>query len=175
VIVSKQIIKLIETYVSSKKISNHSVEVYENPSFDELMTIKNYYKDILDRGEKIVYRYLADAKKQKIYVAAAYDAIHRDIRQMVGYPTDDLITPYLLNGEAELRGRKLVPAWPYSTTISMCFKDYKLYKQIVPKELLYLKKAFDYNWDWLDKYVTGASKDLNKVKREFTQLLKVGK
>ena len=77
-----------------------------------------------------------------------------------------------MNGEAELKGRKLIPAWPYSTTISMCFKDYKLYKKLVPNELLYLNKAFEYKWDWLDNYVAGASKDLNQVKKEFIQLQK---
>ena len=143
-ITSSKINKILETYIKSKKISGHNVEVYENPTFDELMKIKTYYKDIIDRDTKITYRYLADANKQKIYVAAAYDAIHRDIRSVVGYPSNDLDTPYLLNGEAELKGRKLIPAWPYSTTISMCFKDYKLYKKLVPNELLYLNKAFEY-------------------------------
>jgi hypothetical protein len=168
VITSSKIINLIETYVSSKNISNHNVEVYVNPTFDELVTIKNYYKDVLDRGEKIIYRYLADAKKQKIFVAAAYDAIHRDIRQMTGYPIDAFTTPYLLNGEAELKGRKLVPSWPYSNTQTAALSDYKHYKE----EGAFLKVAIEYNWSWLDNYISGVSKDLNQVKREFIQLQK---
>ena len=162
-ITSKQISNLSEKYIDTRNIAGNSVEFYENPDASDLADFLKY--SIKDR--KLTARYIADANKKKVYIFSAYHAIHRDGLRFLGYPTEPYDASYILTGEASIKSGKLVPTWPYMTSLSYAIDYYSQGWGTSKIYSTYLDGFFTHKWDWLNSYIVGISSDIAKVKSSY--------
>ncbi len=143
---SKHIIEISEKYSSSGQAMGHRVEVFEDPTSSDILSLS---KNAKDEGRKLEsVRFIADATSKKVYVADAYNVTHDHIRQFEGYPSrfsnTGNSTYHLIEGLATVQNGKLF--------IKNCDR---------------YKESFQYNWTFADSYINGFSTKVNSYKQYF--------
>ena len=68
-ITSKLILSISEKYFDSKNVSGHNLEIYENPTPDEIVLASKITKKELGTGE---IRFFADNTTKKVFAFDAY-------------------------------------------------------------------------------------------------------
>jgi hypothetical protein len=158
-ITARQISELSEDYVTGKKFFGYYTELFVNPSRKEISDIINASKEYTNIRE---LRFIADARAnvRKVYIWNSYLVLHSGIKIELGYPSDNC--PYLFEGTASIKsGKPVVISWDYYYE-----EDFmKLSKMKLFIELL------NYNWTWLDSYISGSSAYMNKKKAELDRYL----
>ena len=180
VITSKEIIRLSEIWIPSKGIKT---DVFENPDSSD---IKELYKNIKDDDKFI--RFYADAKTQKVYAWSGHDAIHVDILKLNGFYGSyqvALDNPSLLIGYGKIRGGRIVLYDQESSIrkISGSIDILNSYFQwnLSPKavksrfgphiaeEKTWLTQFFNYNWTFVDRYISGVLPFIINEKKRFKE------
>ena len=125
---------LDEKYVSSKKTSTGYIEIFENPTNEEILDIAKSTKP----GELPGVRFVANAESEKLYIANAWASIHSDILKLLHLP-EDYTTPDVICGVADINSSgNLIVISLYDKTN---------------------RARSDYNWNWMKKYL-----DFSKIK-----------
>lgn len=164
---SKFILQRLESFSKSGKVFGRSVDIFENPTSSDLKELSRQSKDF--QRSLLEVRYIADAKKQKVFVFDAELAIHADVRTILDYSTEHYKTSFLLNGEAKFQNGKLYTL-PQRNLISKSFFYFQNYPSQVDK--LYLEEVLKYDWSWLEKYVIGIDSEIKTIKKTFGILVK---
>jgi hypothetical protein len=141
-ITSNQIIKMLETYSSSKSLNGNFMTVYENPTISDFQDMIVQAKKRSQGSNFRTIRFIADAKISKFYVADAYISTHTDMCTVLGLSSSYLKEPNVVFGEAGLSGKML---------------DLFFYRTQVPGSFGY-KKAENYNWSFIRSYIQGNGK-----------------
>ena len=153
-ITSKHVIKLCEEYFDIIKLDNVTVTVIKNPTANEY--IKYNLKEI---------RFLADNKTKDIYVWNAYYAAHSQVMNRLGFT--DIRSGYIYTGEAEGSGSGL-PKIKGIATVEMYLR---LDIGTLKMNLKFLRKLFSVDWEWVDKYIVGASSYIKQCELRVNQRL----
>jgi hypothetical protein len=159
VITSKQI---LEEYYSSVKTFMGYAEVFENPTTSDLLSLeKNFTSKMLDN-----VRYLANTETKIVYVWDANLALHKDIRKILKLPYEPEKAPYTMHGEANLTGGKIkfINAEIGNNISALKLKNVPNHR--IKQIKKYLNLVFQYNWDWLDKYINGIGEYINKEREQ---------
>lgn len=147
-ITSKQIINISEQYLDTKKVRGFDVLVYKNPTYDDYKQLKAH-----------TLRFTADTKKKNVFVWKSELAIHSDIFPVLVQNSEvtwDSLD-YCLEGFAEVSGG----------TAKMTGWDFVARPEKLDKEQIkYLDNIFQFNWSWLDRYLSGASSYIAKKRIE---------
>jgi hypothetical protein len=169
-ITSNQILSLSEIYADSININGTSVNIYVNPTYDDVKEIfNNRGKDNSWTGD---VRTIIDAKAQKVYVWNAYLSIHVPVIQFLGYDRGAAQGkfPYLITGYANITSNRLVLSSSHQKTMFSFItrpEDVRTlpptYKERVDAEK-FLKEFFSYNWLFADKYLQGFKVAFNWFK-----------
>ncbi len=138
-ITSKQVIKTLETYSSSKNLIGNLITVYENPTISDFQDMISQAKKRSQGSNIKTIRFIADAKNQKFYVADAYISTHTDMCNVLGLSSSYLKESNVVFGEAGLNGKML---------------DLLFYRTQVPGSSGY-KKSEKYNWSFIRNYLQG--------------------
>lgn len=131
--------QLCEEYASVRRIRGQAVEIYVNPTLDELKIIASKKRNRI--------RFTANVLEKKVYVWDAMLAIHYDVLPVLG--NDYLDTrPNIIGGVVELNGNSAVMiGWD---------NFYHLMDVIESSNrenvIQFLTKLFSYDWTWMDKY-----------------------
>lgn len=168
-ITSKYIIKLSEEYFSMTKTPSGLLEIYVNPTPDELLLVSKESKSHLGYGE---IRFFAVSQQKKVYVFDAYLGMHYQAAPLLHLPSDAFSTfsPNLtLIGKAKLSGKS---AEMTSCDVITSFTDKIAQGHFKSEEMIdYLKRLFAMSWSWCDKYVK-CSSFMKQKKQEFEKLIK---
>lgn len=163
-ITSKYIINLSEEYFTSKSINGDAVVLYVNPTAEDFTEL---YKD----GVREI-RWIADAKNKKVYVFDARLAIHQEaLRVFFNIDWFNIFLNksnqyfYLFLGGAKLFNKTSCGS-PESAEVDYLFT----HPRYIPDHIDYLDKVFTYNWQWLDKYISGANTYLISCKQKYAQI-----
>jgi hypothetical protein len=163
VITSKQIICLSEEYVALGIMFGKATPIYKNPSRSDFLEILRAAREEKHKVEEI--RFVADTNSKTVYVADGYNIGHPEILKAVGLPSNRFANPQIQLGSASLNNGK---ATVWSTRME---SDYFYNKVKGDVELMnYYKKTYNYDWSWVDKYVSGFSNELKKGKDLFLKL-----
>lgn len=128
-IISKQIIKLYDTYVAMTA-SKRKTPIYENPTSSDLLAMR---KDAnMSARDTLYVRFIADNESKIVYIANAQFVIHPDMAKSLNYPLDFANLPYLVCGDAEQNGSNLIASF-----VSFISK----------------KQSSQLNWDWVKRYI----------------------
>lgn len=142
-ITSKQI---IETFVGSGIAYGETINIYENPSSSDFLSLSKEAKSNNRKLEDI--RFIVNAKKQVVYVADAEICTHEDIRRIMSLPLmwNRIIDYWLIDGLARKTGG--------GAKIRHC--------------TLFVEN-FQHNWNWsfASKYISGFSEYLDNFKRKY--------
>lgn len=165
-VTAQSITRLCEDYFNTKKVFNREVVIYRNPTtsdYKELMRV------IKSAGvSDLIVRFIADAKKQSIYIWDARLANHDNISDLVGFSWVQREYEYwVITGDAEINGSRLVVSswrglfyYPIKWLYTRPEDDYSGNIK---------KRLFDFfacNWSFVDKYLPGFAQELNKIKAE---------
>lgn len=164
---SKFILQQLESFSKTGRVFGRLVDVFENPTSSDLKELSKQAKDFQLNLTEV--RYIADARKQKVFVFNSELAIHADIRMILGYSTEHYKTPHLLNGEARFQRGKL-SALSQRDLISKSFWYFSNHPSQVDK--FYLEESLNYDWSWLEKYVVGIDSGIKIIKKKFGILVK---
>lgn len=111
-IVSKQILSILENYVTSIKHhwTNVPYPVYVNPTSSDYNELKKNVKELNNPQYKKLYsiRFVADLINQKVYVADGYLSLHRELFANLSINKNNCI-----QGEAAIKGAKPVIWYVY--------------------------------------------------------------
>jgi hypothetical protein len=182
-ITSKRIIQLVEEWFRDVKNGNISASVYVNPGSSD---IRELYKraELANRAGFPAIRFIADSRSpQKVYVWDAYYAYHDDVSKVLGFsrPNEHLDEPpFVYDGYGKIVSGKLVGNDTYATTLNIDklldslesnngrhFSD----KQIKDR-IDILRTIFSCNWMFIDRYIPGFSKIIEKRKQKFVKIEK---
>lgn len=179
-ITSNQIIKLSEDWVTSIKVGNWSCDIYVNPSSSDL---KELFQSLKISHNDYKVRYIADAKKQKVYVWNGYLLDHfkacqalrlGDYYNYIALPTTQIGYAVLSSGKLSfydsspldtmtdavfmIRDLKYVRA-------ELAFEKFKKYER-------FLLSFFKINWSFLDKYIPGTVYYIQQQREKYLQYKK---
>ena len=121
---------LLEKYLTGFKKYGHTVEVFENPTRSEL-------RDVGGR-----FRFIADAKRQKMYIWSAMGAIHADawlnIKKQLNdsrplYKSSTLVPAVYENGYVHIFAAKGIPR---SIAQQYEYEDWNFVNKYVPIDKL---------------------------------------
>lgn len=144
---------LCEEYFHMKRIRSQAVEIYVNPSFDELKLAASKKRNRV--------RFTANALEKKVFVWDAMLAIHYDVLPLLGNDYIDT-RPNILGGLVELSGNSAVMVGWDNFHHLMDVMSSSNKSNVVQ----FLKKLFSYDWTWLNRYFR-ASEYIEKRKDEF--------
>lgn len=147
--------KIIEQYVTLGHMFGDSVPIYSNPTSNDFLSL---VKDAKSFNRRVVdVRFIADAKKQSVYIADSFLIGHAQMRQALSYPEGMFSVPWIVQGESTYRNNKL---YVHSMNIN---SDYN--KTIISSNLqdFYLRQI-DYNWTFVDKYIIGFSNEYENLR-----------
>lgn len=127
---------LLEKYLTGFKKYGHMVDVFENPTKKEMKEIE---------GGSGSFRFIADAKRQKIYVWSAMGAVHTDawlnIKKALNdsrplYKSATIIPGTFENNSVYIYGAKGIPR---AISQQYQYEDWDFTKKWIPLDkLLYL-------------------------------------
>lgn len=158
-ITSQNINYLCEEYFHMKRIRSHAVDVYVNPTLDEIKSVASKKRNRI--------RFTANVLEKKLFIWDAMLAIHYDVLPILGSDYIDT-KPNILGGIVELHGNTAVMiGWDnfYHLMDVLNSSNRSNVEQ-------FLLKLFSYDWTWLEKYFQ-ASKYLAERKQEFENALHV--
>lgn len=152
-IISKQILKLIEKWFSSFTSKNKSVPIFENPSSSDIAELVkgSPYKNYIE------VRFICNSKSQVVYVWDAYYATHFDIAQKLNLGSI-LSSNHLLCGMCKVVNGKLQSTEIYLVDGSPSIEKYNI-----------LFGVLEYSWSFVDKYIRGITSYLSDNKKEYLQ------
>lgn len=152
-ITSKLIIKLLEVYITAKKVDDDYLQVFCNPTSTELASITKNSKEI---------RFIADGEHQKVYVFDSYLATHEGIMDLLNL----IDKSNFFYGYATVSNGKATFTKSHDLKIALNnTRDSKYSKN-------FLDKIFSYKWDWLNKYISGTTSYLNSSKIQYIEKYK---
>ena len=182
-IIAKEIINLCEEWSKSTIAGGERVDIYENPGSSDITKI---VKSIRHK-EKLI-RFIADAKSpQKVYVWDSSLAVHSEIFKTLGYNFNDWMNlPNILVGYGHITSGKIILGDEFGSIESLLgavsalcdFKSpqpswKKKYGKEVSTVKKYLSDLFEYNWLFLDKYISGSGPFIGKEKQRFLDWIKI--
>lgn len=171
-ITSNYIINLSERYINGKKTFMGYAKVFENPTSSDLLEIEKYFQ--ASQPDNIRYLAKAKANAQTVYVWDANLALHKDIRQLLGFPYEPEKSPDIINGEATLSNGKVKFLNADSVDYRLSNFEIKNVPDAKLKEIRrYLSKVFGYDWNWLDYYIKGFGSHISQQKEKFMRLAKI--
>ena len=140
-ITSNQILHLFEKYENTFNINREVVEIFVNPTVDELKSIKGKL-DVAD------LRFIADPKSKKVYEWYALTSIHAPVAERLH------LSGHLdiLYGLAKYSGGS-APVMFRVDSIEYYVRNIKsnMHKTVM------LAEIFEAKWEWLDSYIRGSS------------------
>jgi hypothetical protein len=148
-ITSRQIIQISEEWAKSPKIFGKPVNIYVNPGSSD---IKDMYKLMTNSSNKEI-RFFADAKAQKVFVADAMLIQHQDIEKAMGYKPIDYgydVPEYYIEGMGHIGGGRII-------------------LHANEDETSVLDTQGKYNWSFLEKYISGITAYLEKIKKKYAK------
>ena len=172
-IVAKEIITLCEEWSKSTAIGGDQVDIYENPGSSD---IKKLFK-VVRNFEKEV-RFIANAKTQIVYVWGAMLATHSDLLPILnlGSYVDLFKKPWLLLGYGNIENGKIVLSHRHDAIEGLlCYSDYKARAKFggsVGIEKAWLTSVFEYKWSFLENYISGLGKYMDREKAKFFDWIK---
>lgn len=178
-ITANQIVKLSEEWFCNVKNGNISASVFVNPGSSDIMEI---YKTAVSSNRPGLpsIRFIADSKSQKVYVWDAYYAYHDDVAKVLGFsrPNEYLDEPsFVYDGYGVISQGKLVGNDKHGTTsnIDMLLgslgTNRKYFSDRQIKERLdILRTVLSRNWSFIDKYIPGFNKIIEKRKHDFAAI-----
>lgn len=175
-ITSRYIINLSENWSTSfSKNGTNTINVFVNPgSSDVLELVKGA------RGKDIPIRYVADAMSpQKVYVWDASAVIHYDAVPYINSSYDRSGSDsYIIFGYGYTRSGKIISFTENLSTVAL-FVDQLTSSNsrdssiiLMENNISRLRKMFQYNWSFLDTYISGMSRFINEQKTKFESWLK---
>jgi hypothetical protein len=148
-ITSKQIIKFIEEYVTSKRLGSQELVVYSNPTLSEIKKLTNDQAKYFGGLREI--RFIIDVKHQKIYCWTSSLAIHDTVFKILGF-TPNFSLDYF-TGVANCNHGK--PFMVQSNDFFDTLMRYSFVNNKFPNKFSDSLKQFLFsNFDWLERYVT---------------------
>ena len=144
-ITSRQVVNIIESYASSGQYRGHHVEIFENPSSSDFISIEKSAREDNRKFESL--RFIVDSKNKKVYVWDGYLALHDEARQSLGLPKRYDKTPWLVNGMTSVRDGKIVPP-----KIWDCQFPGSSFNQAEMK--WFYGDMLKCEWAWADKYIS---------------------
>jgi hypothetical protein len=179
-ITSKKILKISEEWFRSVKNGNITANVYINPGSSDITEL---YKSaaLANRPGNPPVRFIADSKTQKVYVWDAYYAYHDDVAKILGFsrPNEYLDEPpFVYDGYGKISQGKLIGNDEHGTTSnldsllgSLEGNDIRYFSdRQIKSRIDILRTVFSYNWTFIDKYLTGFSKFIEKRKHRFIKI-----
>ena len=164
-ITSKQIIKLCEEYVTSGKVRNHPVDIFENPTSSDILKLVKSAKD--DQRTINNIRFIADANEKKVYIADAYYAIHDDMYRIIGITTKHDEAPWIFDGLATVfRGKIKAACWGDKFEFLFRNKGVK-----GSKVRSWFDKMFSCKWSFVDTYISGTSSMIADYQKKYLKIL----
>lgn len=159
-ITSRQLLKITEKYLDSRKEGNTLIRFYENPDSSDIQAL---YQEIKQPDKKV--RYIVDGNQKKVYVWDAWLMIHADAsskflgRSLIKYP-------YGFHGEAVVSGNKII----YKSgleEIDYQMNGVKLGQYVKPYVVSQMKEFFNnMSWDWVDMYIHGVSQEIKNYNKK---------
>lgn len=122
--------QLLEKYLTAFNKYGHTLEIFENPSKKEM------------RGWETRFRFIADAKRKKIYMWPATGAIHSDawthIKKVLNdsrplYKSSTLVPAVFDGGYVYIFGAKGIP---HSIAQQWDYEDWSFVKKYLPLDKL---------------------------------------
>jgi len=165
-ITSKQILSLTEDYFDTKNVNGYPLLIYVNPTLKEVIDASTFSKKMLHYNE---IRFVADNKKQKVYVWDSGLCYHSKVRASLGYTEDFQKTPHLLNGVAGVKGSSVIMSRMdnftslYNTAAS---SGSKTERKIAYN---YMEKMLSETWSWLNRYIQ-CDACLNAMRQDFSHI-----
>jgi hypothetical protein len=182
-ITSKQIIKISEEWFCNVKNGNISASVYVNPGSSD---IKELYKraELANRAGSPAIRFIADSRSpQKVYVWDAYYAYHNDVSKVLGFsrPNEHLDEPpFVYDGYGKISSGKLIGNDTFATTLNIdnllnsleVDNSRHLSNKQIKDRIDILRSIFSCNWTFIDRYIPGFNKIIEKRKQKFVKVEK---
>jgi hypothetical protein len=173
-ITSRDILNLSENWITSFSKNGSNVNIFVNPGSSDILEL---VKGTREKDTPI--RYVADAKIKKVYVWNAYAAIHYDVAPYIN-PSYDRSgnDSHVIFGYGYTLGGKITSFTENLSTVSM-FVDqlassnsrYSNNENLISR----LHDMFQYNWSFLDNYISGMSRFINEQKIKYESWLKRNK
>ena len=165
-ITSNYIIKICEEYFKSSSASGRIFSIYENPTSSDLVKLT---KEAREDGRKLTdIRFIANNKDKKIYIVDGYHVLHEAMRAALQFGQEYKKTSWLLECMGKVSSNK----------ISMYKWDkfeYFVANKVIENDAV-LRKCFEdtlnYNWSWVDQYISGCSSVMIKYKNWFAKIIK---
>ena len=114
-------------------------------------------------------RFLADAKKQKVFIWDSGLCYHSKVRLSLGYTDDFQKTPYLMNGVASVKGSSTIMSRIDNFTSIYNAAAYSGSKSEQKRAYTYLEKLLGQSWSWLNKYIQ-CNTCLNDMRHDFSTI-----
>lgn len=179
-ITSKQINNLLEDWDRSIKYGKLSIDIFTNPNSSDL---KELYSRLSKDNPRKEIRFIANAKDKKVYVWDAALVHHDAVSQQLGFtsggPSRGLINhpSYALDGFGIISGGKILGEDNNGTISDLKTSlQYNLIDKGKKSKLDYwsyeewesrIKEVFNWNWSFIDSFVSGYNQYLNKIKSDF--------
>jgi hypothetical protein len=173
-ITSKQIISLAEDWDKSFSKNGSNVNIFINPGSSDVLKI---VKEV--RGKDIPVRYVADAKSKEVYAWNANAAIHFDtvphINSSYNRKGED---PYIIFGYGYTSGSKIISFTENLSNVAMFVDELASSnsrdsnKTLMETRISRLNKMFQYNWSFLDNYISGMYHFINEQKLKYESWLR---
>jgi hypothetical protein len=149
-ITSKQIVKLSEDYFDTKNVNGHPLLIYINPSLKEVIESSTFSKKMLHYNE---IRFVADNKKQQVFVWDSGLCYHAKVRASLGYSEDFQKTYLLLNGVASVKGSSVIMSRMDNFTSLYNAAASSGSKTERKAAYGYMERLLSEPWTWLNKYI----------------------
>lgn len=179
-IMSNQIIRLLEEWVMSVKVGSRICNFYVNPNSSDL---KELFQSVKLSNSGYQVRYIADAKTQKVYVWDSYlldhfkacQALHLgDFYKYCALPTTQIGYAVVSSGKLSFYDSSPLDTMADSIFMirelkyvrdELAFERFKNYER-------FLISFFNSNWGFLDRYIPGAARYFQQEKERYLQYKK---
>ena len=163
-ITSNHILSISEKYFDSKNVSGHNLEIYENPTPDEIVLASKITKKELGKGE--IRFFAINTSPKRVFAFDAYHGSHYEVAPKLGL-SPSTYNPQIIMATAIVNGKKAV--MDTCDPISIHLQD--LRTKVRDKSIEYFNTLFSIDWSWADKYIE-ITKYLNNKKRDFDKMVK---
>lgn len=150
-VTSKQILSLLESYVTSGlccivkvagKLTEIKFPIYVNPGSSDLIELEKAAR--FDNRKLKELRFIADAKAKKLYVCDAFLGLHEKMLSALKFSTSDKT---IVGGIITMSGGK-----PYYLDI-----------------FVQSSESFKLDWTFADRYVSRFSSEMEKIAYEYNR------
>ena len=160
-ITSKQIVDIVEKWLTTKHSFTGDADVFVNPSSSDYIEIRKNCK-------YPIVRFFADNKYKKVYVWDSNTGIHKEVanelKLLTRFHDND---PNLIAGEAGLSSGKAVMEGSDMLTGGLTMIKSNVHSEIFKRNLQDILKI---NWSWTNPYID-CSKYLAKFKNDLDKVI----